>query len=163
MIRSSDMSIDAAVAGSGASSGTAPAPPDARPDAGRRAVRALLMALVWAVAVSPALLGWQQCGFARMFHRPCPGCGMTRAVQLLLLGDWRASLHMHPLAVPMLFAGGAFALSTVWTTYARGAPMIHESRFGRVAIGMLAVTYVASMVLWVLRWAGYFGGPVAVY
>ena len=163
MIRSSDMSIDAAAAGSGASSGTAPTPPDARPDAGRRAVRALLAVLVWAVAVSPALLGWQQCGFARMLHRPCPGCGMTRAVQLLLLGDWRASLHMHPLAVPMLFAGGAFALSTVWTTYARGAPMIHDSRFGRVAIGVLAVTYVASMVLWVLRWAGYFGGPVAVY
>ena len=153
------MPLAASVAGSGAASGSPTAPLDTR----RRTVRALLAVLVWALAVSPALLGWQQCGFAKMLHRPCPGCGMTRAVQLLLLGDWRASLHMHPLAVPMLLAGATFALSTVWTTYARGAPLIHESRFGRVAIAALGIAYVAGLALWVLRWAGYFGGPVAVY
>jgi len=37
------------------------------------------------------------CTFAKLLHRPCP-LRMTRAIELLLLGDWRASLHMHPLA-----------------------------------------------------------------
>lgn len=155
------MSLDVAMPAARSGAATAPAP--ATLPVERRALRALLAILAWALAVTPALFGWQQCSFVRMFHRPCPGCGMTRAVELLLRGDWRGSLHMHPLAVPMLLAGGLFALSTVWTTYDRGAPLIHESRLGRIAIGALAVTYVASIALWALRWAGYFGGPVVVW
>ena len=125
--------------------------------------RAALAALVWLAAALPAALRWQQCGFARMFHMPCPGCGMTRAVTLLLAGDWRGSLHMHPLALPVIAAGAAFALATVWTTYVYGWPMVHKSRLGRAALVALAVAYAASILLWILRWLGYFGGPVSVY
>jgi hypothetical protein len=125
--------------------------------------RALLAVVLWAVAVLPASLRVQRCSFAKLFHRPCPGCGMTRAIDLLLLGDWRASLHMHPLAVPMVVAGGGFALSTVWTTFRHGMPLVHKSTFGRVALAALAVTYVATFVLWILRCFGDFGGPVPVF
>lgn len=131
-------------------------------DARTRARRALLAIGAWTVAVAPAALSIQRCTIARVFHRPCPGCGMTRAMQLLLLGDWRASIAMHPLAVPMLVAGGAFAASTVWATYVYGLPLVHKSRLGRISIGLLAVTYAACIVLWALRWMGYFGGPVPV-
>jgi small neutral amino acid transporter SnatA (MarC family) len=88
---------------------------------------------------------------------------MTRAVKLLLASDWRGSVRMHPLAVPMLVAGGAFALSTVWITYARGAPLVHEDRWGRASLTALAIVYLCVIALWILRWAGYFGGPVPVY
>jgi len=125
--------------------------------------RAALAALVWVAALLPAALRWQQCGFARVFHIPCPGCGMTRAVTLLLAGDWRASLHMHPLAVPVVAAGATFALATVWTTYVYGWPMVHKSRLGRASLVGLGVAYAASIVLWGLRWLGCFGGPVSVY
>jgi hypothetical protein len=127
-----------------------------------RFFRALLGIALWGLAVLPTLVGAQRCTFARAFHRPCPGCGMTRAVDLLLIGHWRASLQMHPLAVPMVLAGGAFALSTIWTTWLFGLPLVHKSLFGRLALGALALVYVASFVLWGLRWAGYFGGPVPV-
>ena len=127
-----------------------------------RFFRALLGIALWGLAVLPTLVGAQRCTFARAFHRPCPGCGMTRAIDLLLVGQWRASLQMHPLAVPMVLAGGAFALSTIWTTWLFGLPLVHKSLFGRLALGALAVVYVASFVLWGLRWAGYFGGPVPV-
>jgi Protein of unknown function (DUF2752) len=139
-------------------------------EAGSRQVgarRAALAALVWVAAAGLAYLSaalrWQQCGFARMFRIPCPGCGMTRAVTLLLAGDWRASLRMHPLAVPVLAAGATFALATVWATYVHGWPMIHKSRLGRAALAGLAVAYGASIILWLLRWLGCFGGPVSVY
>ncbi len=132
------------------------------PDARTRFFRALIAVGVWGLAVLPILTGVQRCAFARTFHRPCPGCGMTRAVDLLLVGQWRASLHMHPLAVPTLLAGGAFALSTVWTTWLLGLPLVHKSRLGRVALAALALVYVASFVLWGLRFAGWFGGPVPV-
>ena len=125
--------------------------------------RAALAVLVWALAALPAALRWQQCGFARMFHIPCPGCGMTRAVTLLMAGDWRGSLHMHPLALPVLAAGATFALATVWTTYLYGWPLVHKSRLGRAALVGLAVAYAASIILWGLRWLGCFGGPVSVY
>lgn len=135
-----------------------------RPDTAKAEPRrAALAALVWALAALPAALRWQQCGFARMFHIPCPGCGMTRAVTLLLAGDWRGSLNMHPLAIPVIAAGATFALATVWTTYVYGWPMVHKSRLGRASLVGLGVAYTASIVLWALRWLGYFGGPVSVY
>jgi hypothetical protein len=128
-----------------------------------QARRAALAALVWVAAALPAALRLQQCGFARMFHVPCPGCGMTRAVTLLLGGDWRGSLHMHPLALPVIAAGATFALATVWTTYVYGWPMVHKSRLGRASLVGLGVAYAASIVLWGMRWLGWFGGPVSVY
>ena len=134
----------------------------ALPDRRSRFNRAMLALVLWGFAALPAALRVQRCSFAKMFHRPCPGCGMTRAVELLLLGDWRASLHMHPLAVPMVVAGGTFALSTVWATFLFGTPLVHRSRFGRAALALLASTYLATLALWVLRWFGYFGGPVPV-
>jgi hypothetical protein len=50
----------------------------------------------------------------------------------------------------------------VWTTFVFGLPLVHKSVLGRVALGALALVYVATLVLWGLRWAGYFGGPVPV-
>jgi hypothetical protein len=125
-------------------------------------LRALGVAAVWGLAAVPSAFGVPQCGFAKVFHAPCPGCGMTRAVRLLLIGNWRGSLHMHPLALPVLLAAGCFALSTVWVTYRRGYPLVHESRLGRGALVALGVVYVASIALWGLRWLGCFGGPVPV-
>jgi hypothetical protein len=132
------------------------------PDRRSRFNRAMLALVLWGLAALPAALRVQRCSFAKLFHRPCPGCGMTRAVELLLLGDWRASLHMHLLAVPMLVSGGTFVLSTVWATFLFGTPLVHKSLFGRLALALLALTYLATFVLWIVRWFGFFGGPVPV-
>jgi hypothetical protein len=126
-----------------------------------RAVRALLVLGAWGIGALPTALGWQKCVVATLLHRPCPGCGMTRAMQLLAAGHVQASLRMHPLAVPVLLAGSIFVASTVWTTFRTGSPVtVYASRVGRVAIGLLAVVYVAAVLLWILRWFGFFGGPV---
>jgi hypothetical protein len=132
------------------------------PDRRTRFFRALMAVGLWGLTALPTLLGTQRCTIAKVFHRPCPGCGMTRAVDLLLAGQWRASLQMHPLAVPMLVAGGVFAASTIWTTYQCGWPLVHKSALGKTALALLALTYLASIALWVFRSFGYFGGPVPV-
>jgi hypothetical protein len=129
----------------------------------RRRMRAALVAAVWAVSALPVALGWQRCAVATLFHRPCPGCGMTRAIHLMQHGEIAASLRMQPLALPALVVGGLLMASTVWTTLALGSPfVIHKSRFGRVAIACAAVVYTLAFVLWGLRWFGWFGGPVPV-
>ena len=47
------------------------------------------------------------CGFRWLTGRPCPLCGLTRAVFALAKGHWAEALHWHalsPLAVVMLAA-----------------------------------------------------------
>jgi Protein of unknown function (DUF2752) len=43
------------------------------------------------------------CLLRRLFHLPCPGCGMTRAFAALAKGDWAVAIALHPLA-PVLAA-----------------------------------------------------------
>jgi hypothetical protein len=134
------------------------------PPGGSRILRALGVAAAWAIGALPVATGWQQCVVARLLHHPCPGCGMTRALRLLAQGHVDASLQMHPLAVPVFAAVSLFVASTVWTTFATGSPVtVYQSRLGRAAIGLLAVVYVAALALWILRWFGFFGGPVPVF
>jgi hypothetical protein len=139
--------------------GTALATPERR-----HAIRALGVLAFWAVCALPALLGAQRCTFAILLHRPCPGCGMTRAMRLLEAGDVAGSLHMHPFAVPVSVANLFFAVATVWVTFASGSPtLVHKSRFGKASLVVLAVVYAATLVFWVMRSFGAFGGPVSVY
>ena len=133
------------------------------PPLARRAARAAVVAGAWGLSLLPVALGWQRCALATICHFPCPGCGMTRAFRLLVAGRVGASLRMHPLAVPVLFAGALLVLSTVWATLAFGSPMrLHRSWFGQGALGAAIVVYAAAFALWILRFLGYFGGPVPV-
>jgi hypothetical protein len=122
-----------------------------------------VLATLWCVAILPAGLGWQRCALATLFHVPCPGCGMTRAIALLAAGRVGESLRMNALAVPVLGAGVVLVAATLVATYRYGTPFdVHRTRLGRAAIGGLGVAYCAAVVLWVMRWFAWFGGPVAI-
>jgi len=43
------------------------------------------------------------CGFRWLTGIPCPFCGMTRALSLLLKGQWNLALRFHPLS-PIVLA-----------------------------------------------------------
>lgn len=55
---------------------------------------AALLLLMWS--------GGLGCPMVRVFHQPCPTCGMTRALALLVRGRVSESLLLQPLAVPAL-------------------------------------------------------------
>src|SRR4029077_16104100 len=59
--------------------------------------------------VSLHLPGWE-CPFFRVTGIPCPGCGLTRAVILLLKGDLQASLRFHAFAPIVPLAAVALIL-----------------------------------------------------
>lgn len=125
--------------------------------------RAALVAGVWALTAALVAFGKQQCSVAAVLHRPCPGCGMTRAATLLLHGHLAESFAMHPLVVPIVASWAMIAWTTTLATLRGGAPWAAwQTRSGRAAVVVTVLAYVALVVLWALREAGHFGGPVPV-
>lgn len=110
-----------------------------------------------------ALLAWGPfkwpCPLMTVLGVPCPTCGMTRAVRLAMHGDLAAATAMHPLWAPVVaalvvvlaieIAGfarvGAWGASASHAWVRRGAPFV---------VGAL-------VVVWLARFAGALGGPVA--
>ena len=55
------------------------------------------------VLILAGLRGWQ-CPVRSTFGIPCPGCGLTTAMILLIKGDWQESIHIHAFAPVFLLA-----------------------------------------------------------
>ena len=107
--------------------GTGAAVPAAVLLASRR--RAALLALASPLLILLAL-AWRhlrqtlwplQCQLADMIGHPCPFCGGTRAVQLLLEGRFASSLHHNPLVLPGMFL---LACLTLYAWAARCSPKV---------------------------------------
>jgi hypothetical protein len=104
------------------------------------------------------------CPTAGLLGLPCPGCGLTRATLLLFQGEFAAALALHPLVFPLSplyfgvlgYAGfdlirgpNRRAWSASWFTH-------------RWASMFWAALLFATVAVWLLRFAGYFGGPAPV-
>jgi len=121
--------------------------------------RALGMAAAWSIGALPAVTGIARCPWARFLHRACPGCGTTRALELLAHGDVAGSLAMHPLAVPMALVTAMVAAATVRAALVRGNPVdVLGDRFGRFAAALFVAANVALAALWIARACGALGG-----
>ncbi len=103
------------------------------------------------------------CGFARMFHTPCPGCGSTRAMLALASGDLQAFVRYNPLAPFMTALVVVLAVQAVVSVLATGT--LRDVGHGRVgtfvARGMMIVATL-EVLLWIARFGGFLGGPVPV-
>jgi hypothetical protein len=70
---------------------------------------------------------------------------------------------MHPLVLPTVVATALLAVSTVRLMWMEGSLMrLWRDRSGRASLIAFAVVYAAVVALWLLRFAGLFGGPVPV-
>lgn len=88
---------------------------------------------------------------------PCPGCGLTRATEALVMGDFHAVLHFHPLA-PLL---SPLVVFSVLRATSRSAGLIGPNQLdplGKVPSWFWAIFGVAILGLWIARMAGFFGG-----
>jgi hypothetical protein len=120
------------------------------------------------VALLGTLAGWllwagmPPCPTAALTGLPCPGCGLTRAALALLGGDPSRAAQLHPLIfvlLPLTLGAGAWAAAG----HVLGRPPKAASRTLQKALGLgAALLFVLLLALWLLRFAGYFGGPVAV-
>ncbi|MFC4991294.1 DUF2752 domain-containing protein [Rubritalea tangerina] len=67
------------------------------------------------IYLSLDFIGFQilNCPFNTLFSKPCPGCGMTRAVSHLRHGDVSQSFQYHLLAIPYLLLFSLIALAAI--------------------------------------------------
>ena len=77
----------------------------------RCAATLAVLAVLWSFT-PPAEPRIRLCGFYWLTGRPCPLCGLTRALFALVKGHWAESLHFHALS-PL---GLAMLLSLFWET-----------------------------------------------
>lgn len=122
---------------------------------GRAALVTVLLgafgALLWAKAVP--------CAFATVTHHPCPGCGSTRAVLALVSGDLAGVLRNNPFGPPMAVVLGVVVVQAILSVLFHGDFRgVGGPRLTRVVIVLAAL----EIVLWIARFCGAFGGPVAV-
>lgn len=110
---------------------------------------ALLVAAGFVIGLDVAI-----CPMAGLLGVPCPSCGLTRASMALVTGDWQRAFAIHPGVAPVLVYLATAALSArAWRRNLRLARWF-------VALGIALV--VCLTLLWVARFLGHFGGPVAV-
>jgi hypothetical protein len=112
--------------------------------AGLAGLAGLVALHFWTPSDDPALA---VCLSRRLFHLPCPGCGLTRAFALMAKGEWWAAVVKHPLA-PVL------ALELILGWLAWGAAVAGRPWRLPVKVETLGMANAAALVaLWLVRLA----------
>ena len=106
-------------------------------------------AVVHTVLVMLGLPSWQ-CPIRTTLGVPCPGCGLSRATDALLQGDWRTSLTYHAFA-PLFLA--AFLLIAVVTVLpvAKNRLVVEWIGWAERRTKISAVLLILFMVYWLIR------------
>jgi hypothetical protein len=124
---------------------------------GRAAIVVTAAAALALLAVSPVKL----CVVARVFHVPCPGCGLTRATLAIAQGDVMRALALHPLSIVLVPIVG-FACAVHALRYVRTGSAWNRARPSRMTEAALAALALLLIAVWIARFFGCFGGPVAI-
>jgi len=106
--------------------------------------------------------GITTCPWAGLIGIPCPGCGLTRATWALASGRLADAVALHPfvlLALPAL--GVALGVVLLRRTVAE-AHWLASPQLVRVGERAAVAIALAMIALWIARFLGACGGPVAV-
>ena len=133
--------------------------PNATPHWGRASLLTAVLASVGWLAFT----GHIQCVLARVAHVPCPGCGTTRTALSLAQGDVARALALNPWGLVVAVCVVVLALDAVRATWRDGSPARSGAGpLGRWATRALLAALAIDILVWAVRWFGWFGGPVPV-
>lgn len=121
----------------------------ARTSAGLRRLRPALPVLV--IAAILALIPSSTCVVRFAFGVPCPACGLTRAALAIARLDFEAAHRLHPLSIAL----AAATIAMVGLAFT-----VREEAWRRAVTIVTGAAGVLLVIVWALRFAGMFGGPV---
>jgi hypothetical protein len=99
--------------------------------------------------VSLSLPAWD-CPFFRLTGIPCPGCGLSRAVILLLKGDFLGSLRFHAFA-PIFLLAAVVVILTVLLPQSVIQPAISKAERLERQTGFTVIILVGLILYWLAR------------
>lgn len=111
--------------------------------AGLFGVAGLAVLHVWVPSNDPATA---ICLSRRLFHIPCPACGLTRAFAHLAKGEWGAAVTLHPFA-PLLAAEAILGWLAWGAALAARRPLRLPASTHAILLGHAA----ALVALWLVR------------
>jgi hypothetical protein len=132
------------------------------PSTTTRLGRALRVASALGALALLVVLRVPMCPIAIVTGHPCPGCGLTRATLALLHSDFHEAMRLHPLSpvVSPLIAGFLAYAALSYVIVGRW-PGVRGPAAARVAAAGIAL-WALLFAVWLARFLGAFGGPVAV-
>ena len=95
------------------------------------------------------LPGWQ-CPLLYTLGIPCPGCGLTRAIDALLQGNWHRSWELHAFAPILMIALLILAGSVVLPPKPRTWFLAHLEAVER-RTGITTILLISLMIYWLIR------------
>jgi len=117
----------------------------------RRRTIALLATAVFAmVGLTAAGITTWQCPLRSTLGIICPGCGLTRAIVLLVQGHWQPAIALHAFAPVVLAIGILLAASSVMPERLRKVMVVQVTDFER-RTGITALLILSALIYWVLR------------
>ncbi|HEX2876328.1 MAG TPA: DUF2752 domain-containing protein [Polyangiaceae bacterium] len=99
---------------------------------------------------------WLACPMQQLFHHACPTCGMSRALGLLLHGQFAESFTLQPLTLPAV-ACSWLVLGAGLEGVLRGTAAVSLWRSHRWLFAVTASVFFLVFALWLARSLGYAG------
>lgn len=131
---------------------------EARGSGVRASVGRVLKALLpWAILGAFFLVDFPLCPMRHVLGIPCPGCGLTRATESLVVGDFDAALYFHPL-VPIILPLVAWMVVRITLVTAGLLPRGSSDPMDRIPRWFWMILVAVMLVVWVARMAGALGG-----
>ena len=114
------------------------------------ALTGLVLLFLRILAPSWSLWHWDvPCPFYTLTGLYCPGCGGQRAVKALLGGKLLASLHDHPLVLPLFLYGAIYLVSQGLNRLTKGrtAALCFQNWHLYFFLGLLVLQWIAKNLL----------------
>jgi len=96
-----------------------------------------------------SLPGWQ-CPIFQATGIPCPGCGLSRAIIILLSGDWQRALQLHIFA-PVVLLVTLVSFIVTFLPEGRRQWTIKKIEQIEMKTGVSFVILVSIVLYWVIR------------
>lgn len=119
------------------------------------AVLLLVAGVAWLMlSATPAISGHILCPFRKITSLPCPSCGSTTSVSLMMSGQWQSAFYANPLGyvIAIVMIGATFWLTVDIATGRRGLYNTYYTIEDRLRRRPLLLFIILSPVIAIWIW-----------